>query len=188
LESLNKRRPTLGEAEMNGRDRILKTLNHEEPDQLPVDVGGLDVDTLMAGPYRKLCEYLKIEPYPEYMADIMEQTVIINDGSLYPIIPDLVEIGVDILNPIRYTAKDMDLITLKKEFGDDLSFWGAGMDTQTTLPFGTPEEVADEVKRNIDILAPGGGFVFASVHNITEGVPTENIISAYQTAAEYGKY
>ena len=103
---------------MKARERILTALNHQEPDCVPIDVGGLDVDTLMAGPYRRLCEYLEIDPHP----------------------------------------------------------------------IGTPAEVADEVKRNIDILAPGGGFIFASVHNITEGVPTENIISAYQTAVEYGKY
>ena len=151
---------------MKGRDRVLKALSHEEPDYLPIDVGGLDVDTLMAGPYRRLCEYLKVDTQPIYMADIMEQTVIINDT----------------------VADRKGCNTNAKEFGDDLAFWGAGMDTQTTLPFGTPEEVADEVKRNIDILAPGGGFIFASVHNITEGVPTENIIAAYQTAAEYGKY
>jgi uroporphyrinogen decarboxylase len=64
---------------MKGRDRILKALSHKEPDYLPIDIGGLDVDTLMAGPYRRLCEYLKIDPHPIFMADIMEQTVVIND-------------------------------------------------------------------------------------------------------------
>jgi len=111
-----------------------------------------------------------------------------SDGSLYPIIPDLIEIGVDILNPIQYTAKDMELSRLKKEFGKELCFWGGGIDTQKILPFGTPDQVSDEVKRNIDILAPGGGFIFGPVHNITEGVPVHNIISAYQTAVEHGRY
>lgn len=67
---------------MKGRDRVLKALNHEEPDYLPIDIGGLDVDTLMAGPYRRLCEHLKVDPYPIYMADIMEQTAIVNDVIL----------------------------------------------------------------------------------------------------------
>ena len=403
---------------MTGREKVLKALSHEEPDCVPIDMGGLDVSTIMAGPYKRLCEYLKIDPHPIYMADTMEQTVIINDkvsekigcntnakvvyflpkswyegqaydgtpvflpdgfrpkilsdgsrvimdsegnhdltmpeggfffdaarypmkdidsvseldaysdiienfdrpswadlpweelaeyaknlrekedkflvgtfqghifqasqflrgwgefmldlamrpafaealmdriteahmraferyadtvgryvdvievaddlgmqdalwmspetyrkhvkpyhaklyrfikekcdayllmhsdGALYPIIPDLIEIGVDILNPIQYTAKDMELARVKKEFGDDLCFWGVGVDPQTILPFGTPKEVSDEVKRNIDIMAYGGGFIFSSNHNIIEGVPTENIIAVYQTAAEYGR-
>lgn len=111
-----------------------------------------------------------------------------SDGSFYPIIPDLIEIGVDILNPVQYTAKDMELSKLKREFGNDLCFWGGGIDTQNILPFGTPKDVQNEVKNNIDILAPGGGFVFAAVHNITEGVPVENIITLFRTAAEYGSY
>jgi uroporphyrinogen decarboxylase len=82
----------------------------------------------------------------------------------------------------------MDLTKRKKEFGKDLCFWGGGLDTQKILPFGTRQDVEDEIKRNIDIMAPGGGFVFAAVHNITEGVPVENIIATYCTAAEYGRY
>ena len=81
----------------------------------------------------------------------------------------------------------MDLKMLKKDFGADICFWGGGVDTQHTLPFGTPQEVSDEVKRCIDILAPGGGFVFGTVHNITQGVPLENVIAAFETAREYGK-
>lgn len=109
-----------------------------------------------------------------------------SDGSFYPVIPDLIEIGVDAINPVQYTARNMDLVTLKREFGADMTFWGAGVDTQKTLSFGTPDQVADEVKRNLDILAPGGGFVFAAVHNIVEGVPPRNIIAAFKAAVEYG--
>jgi uroporphyrinogen decarboxylase len=109
-----------------------------------------------------------------------------SDGSIASLIPDFIEIGVDILNPVQYTAEKMDLASLKRDFGSDICFWGGGVDTQQTLPFGTPEQVSDEVKRCIDTLAPGGGFVFATVHNITEGVPLENILAALQTARSYG--
>jgi uroporphyrinogen decarboxylase len=80
----------------------------------------------------------------------------------------------------------MDTRELKSQFGREISFWGAGCDSQKTLPFGTPQQVADEVKRRIDDLAPGGGFVFAPVHNIQPGVPPENIVSMFETALAYG--
>jgi uroporphyrinogen decarboxylase len=82
----------------------------------------------------------------------------------------------------------MELARLKKEFGKDICLWGAGVDTQSILPYGSPQEVADEVKRNLDILVPGGGFVFATVHNILAGVPPENIVAAFKTAQDYGNY
>ena len=82
----------------------------------------------------------------------------------------------------------MDTRQLKKEYGEDIVFWGGGVDTQHVLPFGTPAEVADEVKRRIDDLAPGGGFVFATVHNVQALVPPENIVTAFETALKYGKY
>jgi uroporphyrinogen decarboxylase len=81
----------------------------------------------------------------------------------------------------------MDTGRLKKEYGKDIVFWG-GVDTQHVLPFGTPDEVAGEVKRRIDDLAPGGGFVCAAVHNIQALVPPENIVAMFDTALEYGKY
>jgi uroporphyrinogen decarboxylase len=82
----------------------------------------------------------------------------------------------------------MDTRQLKQEFGRDLVFWGGGVDTQRVLPFGTPSEVRDEVRRRIDDLAPGGGFVFAAVHNIQAFVPPENIVAAFETVAEHGGY
>jgi uroporphyrinogen decarboxylase len=108
-------------------------------------------------------------------------------GSVYDIIPDFIEAGVDILNPIQASAAKMDPKTLKKEFGKDIVFWG-GIDTQRVLPYGTPAEVKDEVKRIIDELAPGGGFVLASVHNITSEVPPQNIVAMAEAVREYGKY
>jgi uroporphyrinogen decarboxylase len=109
-------------------------------------------------------------------------------GATRGLIPDLIDIGFDILNPVQVSAKGMDTKELKAEFGRDITFWGGGVDTQHVLPFGRPQEVVDEVKRRIDDLAPGGGFVFAAVHNIQALVPPENIVAAFDTALEYGKY
>ncbi len=105
-------------------------------------------------------------------------------GSVYDVIPDLIEVGVDILNPVQVNAANMDTKHLKKEFGKDIVFWG-GIDTQRILPHGTQKEVRDEVKRRIDDLAPGGGFVLNTVHNIQADVPPENILAIWDTLREY---
>jgi uroporphyrinogen decarboxylase len=108
-------------------------------------------------------------------------------GAVFDLIPDLIELGFDILNPVQVSARGMDTKRLKQEYGQDIVFWG-GVDTQHFLPFGKPQEVSDEVKRRIDDLAPGGGFVFAAVHNIQAMVPSENVVAAFDTALEYGRY
>lgn len=109
-------------------------------------------------------------------------------GAIYDIIPDLIEIGIDILNPVQISAKGMESKKLKKEFGKDITFWGGGCDPQKILPYGSPNDVKEEVKRRIDDFAPEGGFVFASVHNIQPNIPPENIVAMYETVLEYGKY
>ena len=109
-------------------------------------------------------------------------------GAVYDLIPDLIELGFDILNPVQVSARGMDTKRLKEEYGKDIVFWGGGADTQRVLPFGKPDEVANEVKRRIDDLAPGGGFVFAAVHNIQAFVPPENIVTMFEIALEYGNY
>ncbi len=109
-------------------------------------------------------------------------------GAVFELIPELIEIGFDIINPVQVSAAGMETQVLKKTYGKDIVFWGGGIDTQKTLPFGTPEEVSEEVKQRIDDLAPEGGFVFAPVHNIQAYVPPENIVAAFETALEYGKY
>jgi uroporphyrinogen decarboxylase len=108
-------------------------------------------------------------------------------GSIVKLIPDLIELGVDIINPVQVSAKDMDTRRLKKDFGDNLTFWG-GIDTHRVLPFGSPEDVEEEVRRRISDLAPGGGFVLTAVHNIQAGVPAENICRMYEAAQKYGNY
>lgn len=109
-------------------------------------------------------------------------------GNVRPIIPDFIEMGVDILNPVHITAAGMEADQLKKDFGRDIVFWGGGVDTQKILPSGSLTEVADSVKRNIDHLAPGGGFVFATVHNIQSEVPPANIMAMLETLNKFGKY
>jgi uroporphyrinogen decarboxylase len=109
-------------------------------------------------------------------------------GSVFPIIPDLIDAGVDILNPVQYTAQGMNPHEIKKQFGKDIVIWGGGVDTQKTLPQGTVQEVKDETKRMLDIFMPGGGFVFAPVHAIQADVPTENILAMWETVKEFGQY
>ncbi len=107
------------------------------------------------------------------------------DGAVRGLVPDFIDVGIDVLNPIQVTASGMDTAELKREFGGDISFWGGGCDTQRVLPFGTPGEVRDEVRRRTDDLAPGGGFVFSHIHNIQPGTPPENIIAMYEAINEY---
>jgi uroporphyrinogen decarboxylase len=109
-------------------------------------------------------------------------------GSVRALIPDFIDVGVDILNPIQVSAAGMDTAELKKEFGKDMCFCGGGVDTQEILPRGTPEQVRDEVKRRLDDLAPGGGYIFAAVHNIQADVPPENLQAMYETLQEHGRY
>ncbi|HEY6058010.1 MAG TPA: uroporphyrinogen decarboxylase family protein, partial [Candidatus Limnocylindrales bacterium] len=108
-------------------------------------------------------------------------------GAVFDLIPHLIEIGVDIVNPVQVSARGMDSRRLKATYGRDVTFWGGGVDTQRVLPFGSEADVRDEVRRRIDDLAPGGGFVFATVHNVQAFVPPGNIVAAYDTAVEYGR-
>ena len=119
---------------------------------------------------------------------IKRLTYLENMRVIEKLIPDFIELGVDILNPVQASAADMDTKQLKREFGHDITFWGGGCDTQKILPFGTPEDVKNEVKRRIGDLSPGGGLVFAPVHNIQPDVQSENIVVIYQTALENGGY
>jgi uroporphyrinogen decarboxylase len=110
------------------------------------------------------------------------------DGDVVPLIPDFIEMGIDILNPIQTSAGKMsDLANLKKEFGNDIIFCG-GIDTHRVLPSGSPEEVRQEVKRVIDVLGEGGGFMVASVHTIMNDVVPENILAMVDAVEEFGRY
>jgi hypothetical protein len=116
------------------------------------------------------------------------KTFIHTCGSIIALMPDLIEAGFDIFNPVQCSAAGMDPRTLKDRFGDRVTFWGGGVDTQQTLPFGTPEEVRAEVRERIEIFGPGGGFVFNTIHNVQAGVPTENLVALYETVQGYRTY
>jgi len=103
-------------------------------------------------------------------------------GSVAEFIEDFIEIGVDILNPVQTSAAGMDIEILKRRFGGRIVFWGGGADVQSVLPLGTPEQVRADVRRRIEVMQPGGGFVFAPIHNLQADIPPENIVAMYDTA------
>lgn len=109
-------------------------------------------------------------------------------GNVRPLLPDFIELGIDILNPVHVRASGMEPAALKRDFGKDISFWGGGVDTQEVLPFGTPQQVKDDVKRNVEALAPGGGYVFSTVHNIQADVPPRNIVAMWEAVQELGMH
>ncbi|MHB0856870.1 MAG: uroporphyrinogen decarboxylase family protein [Anaerolineae bacterium] len=109
-------------------------------------------------------------------------------GGIYPIINTLIEVGVDILNPVQTSARGMDPVRLKAEFGDRLVFWGGGIDTQTVLPNGSLSEIQEQVRERIGILGHGGGFVFNPVHNIQRDVSSDRLMAMYEAVRKYGVY
>jgi uroporphyrinogen decarboxylase len=104
------------------------------------------------------------------------------------LIPDLIDNGIDILNPVQISAADMDPKMLKRAYGSQLVFWGGGIDTQHVLSSARPPEVEKHVRQNVEALKPGGGYVFNSVHNIQAGVPPENIVAMFDAAYACGGY
>jgi len=106
-------------------------------------------------------------------------------GAIFDILPDLIDCGAQIINPVQISAAGMDPQRLKREYGRDVVFWGGGVDTQKILSFAPPETVRAQVRQMLDIFAPGGGYVFSQVHNVDAGVPPENLIAAFQAAKEY---
>jgi uroporphyrinogen-III decarboxylase len=108
-------------------------------------------------------------------------------GSIIPLIPSFIDAGFDILNPVQINAKDMDSQRLKDEFGDYVTFWGGGIDTQKVLPSGTPDEVKKHVRKQCEIFGRNGGFVFNSVHNIQANAPIENVVAMIETLSELKK-
>jgi hypothetical protein len=106
-------------------------------------------------------------------------------GAVEPLIPEFIDMGTDILNPVQCSAAGMEPRHLKTAYGDRIVFWGGGIDTQKTLPWGTTSEVSEQVRQRLELFAPGGGFVFATIHNILAGVPPENIIAMLDTIREF---
>ena len=115
---------------------------------------------------RKLCPHIKVSLHC--------------CGRVYPLLRDMIEAGLDAINPVQFCCTGMQVDRLKREFGGYLVFWGGGCDTQHLLPRGTPEQVRQQVKRQVGTLAPGGGFVFQQVHNILSDVPPQNIMAMFE--------
>ncbi len=148
-------------------------------------VSGTDFGT-QTGQFCSVQTYRELyKPYHQAVNNRIHQltrwkTFIHSCGAVAPFIPEFIDAGFDVLNPVQCSAKGMDARWLKKEFGKQLVFWGGGIDTQMTLPFGTPEDVYREARERIDIFAPGGGFVFNGIHNVQGNVPTENLLALFR--------
>jgi uroporphyrinogen decarboxylase len=127
--------------------------------------------------HKALCDYIRTHS--------RMHTFLHSCGSIYKLMPDLIEAGFEILNPVQTNARDMEPKRLKKEFGDAVTFWGAGVDTRSILNRGTPQQVKDDVRANIETLSPGGGFVFNTIHNILPDVPPQNVVAMFEAVDEY---
>lgn len=138
--------------------------------------------------YRRLIKPLHKELFDFIHARTHAKLFFHSCGAIRPLIPDLIDAGVEVINPVQVSASGMNSGELKREFGNDLVFWGGGVDTQHVLTSGTPEQVKADVRRRIEDLAPGGGFVFAAVHNIQGNVPPENILAMWEAWNQYGVY
>jgi uroporphyrinogen decarboxylase len=148
------------------------------------DLGGQKGPLMSPDMYR---EYYK--PYHKKMWNRAKQIANVKVmlhccGGVRPLLPDLIDAGLDAINPVQITCEGMDAAGLKRDFGSRMTFWGGGCDTRDILPNGTPAEVRDHVRRQVDIMKRGGGFVFQQVHNILANVPPENIIAMFKAARE----
>ena len=152
------------------------------------DLGGQSTTLVSPEMFRRLIKPRMRDLFAAIRARTEAKVFFHTCGAVRPLIPDLIEIGVDILNPIQVSAVGMDTAELKREFGRELVFWGGGVDTQRVLGSATPAQVRDEVRRRIDDLAPGGGFVFAATHNLQADVPPENVLAMQEALREHGRY
>lgn len=157
-----------------------------------IGFGGDDLG-MQTGPQISPATYRELfKPRHKQMWDFVKENsnykiFIHSCGSIAKLLPDIIEAGADIINPVHINAKDMQPERLKREFGKDIVFWGGGCDTQKVLPEGNLNDIEIEVKKNISIFVPGGGFVFAAVHNIQPDIPPEKIVKLYEKAYEYSK-
>lgn len=154
-----------------------------------VFITGTDFGT-QSGPFINPTNYRKLyQPFHRRVNDWVHEhtpwkTFIHSCGSVIALLQDFIDAGFDILNPVQCSAVGMDARTLKERFGAKLTFWGGGVDTQKTLPFGTPEQVRAEVLERIEIFGRGGGFVFNTVHNVQSRTPAENLVAMYEAVRE----
>jgi uroporphyrinogen decarboxylase len=153
------------------------------------DYGTQDSMLIRPEMYRRLIKPLQAELFQRVRAKLKDGFIFFHScGNVRGLIPDFIEIGVDILNPVHIAATGMEPESLKKDFGKDLCFWGGGVETQHVLPRGTPEEVRENVRKNVEALMPGGGFVFNTIHNIQADVSPENVMAMIEALHEFGTY
>lgn len=156
---------------------------HLDVIQLNDDLGAQNALQISPDSYRRLFKPRQKRWIEFVKARTNAQVFIHSDGAIADILPDFIEIGIDILNPLQSSARGMDAARIKTEFGKDLCFWGGGIDTQLTLPFRSLEEIRAEVRENVRVLGNGGGFVFASIHNIQPDIPPDKILAVFDAAA-----
>jgi uroporphyrinogen decarboxylase len=168
------------EATIEDFDRYLKAVEDRvDIIQLNDDLGHQDGPLISEQLYKRLVKPYQKKLY-EHIRSRTDMVLFLHScGSIYPFIPHLIEMGVQVLNPVQYMARDMNPERLKREFGKDIAFWGGGCDTQQVLAHGSADEVRRETGRMIDVFAPGGGFVFAQVHNIQPLVPIDNVLAMF---------
>ena len=156
-------------------------------------VTGTDFGT-QRGPFISVNAYRELyKPFHKRVNDWVHEnttwkTFIHSCGSVAALIGDFIDAGFDILNPVQCSAADMDPQTLKNDFGDQITFWGGGVDTQQTLPFGTPDDIRNEIHQRMKIFGANGGFVFNSIHNVQAQTPTENLIALVEAVRDFGNY
>ena len=156
--------------------------------QIADDIAGQNGPLISPRSYRKLLKPLHKELCDFIHARTNAKIFMHSCGAIRTFIPDFIEVGVDIINPVQVSAAGMDSAELKRDFGKDIVFWGGGVDTQRVLGTGTPQAVREEVKRRLDDFMPGGGFIFNTVHNIQGNVPAENMVAMWETVQEHGRY
>jgi Uroporphyrinogen decarboxylase (URO-D) len=138
--------------------------------------------------YRNLFKPFHIRINEWIHANTSWKTFIHSCGSIWKLLDDIVDAGFDALNPVQTSAVGMEPEALKERYGDRITFWGGGIDTQRTLPFGTPADVRSMVRERIEVFGRGGGFVFNTIHNVQAGVPVENLLALYDAVTEFRSY
>jgi len=175
---------------LNNFEKILRVVGDRI---VAVFITGTDFGT-QSGPFISPKTYRDLyKPFHKTVNDWVHshtpwKTFIHSCGSVVAFLPDFIEAGFDILNPVQTSAAGMDPDGLKENYGERLTFWGGGVDTQNTLPFGTPEQVSREVRQRMQVFGRGGGFVFNTIHNVQARVPLENLTALYQAVADFRSY
>ena len=168
------------EQAMTSRERVLAAINHQQPNQIPVDMGSNPSSGISAVGYTKLKKALGITSGHTRIFDVVQQLAQVEDEVID-------SLGIDIINPVQTNCFEMEPEKLKAEFGKDITFWGGGCDTASILNKATPEEVRKHVLERCELFSKGGGFIFNTIHNILPEVPAENILAAFGAVREFNR-